>query len=357
MVLALPALLLVGRIGLADRPHAVILGPAADHLAVVRMRGELAMLGIDVDVVVRARDEDNLPAVARRMGATAVLRVETSPPAIVLWVDPAISAAPPSAAEVRVGGPAEERDPGLLALRAVEVLRARLLRVALPPGPEGGASSEPAPPIADAAPADGPTENVAPAGPTVETPTSPQPARDAPTLVKATRPVGIEVAPAVLLSPGGVPPAFQVRLGVEWDPLPRLGLEALAFLPVTAGTVSAAEGSIDLRVLDLGGDLRVVLTDPAADLSVALGVGVSAVMLAYTGNADGLWAGHTGARWGVAPFAAATLAYRVHPRLSIRMDALVALVRPEPVLRIADRDAALFGQPAVIPSLGLEVRP
>src|SRR5262249_45559304 len=56
LLLALPAVLLAGRLGLADRPHVIILGPSSDHLAVVRMRGELAMLGIDVDVVIRAQD-------------------------------------------------------------------------------------------------------------------------------------------------------------------------------------------------------------------------------------------------------------------------------------------------------------
>jgi hypothetical protein len=363
MVVALPAVLLAGRIGLADRPHVVILGPALDHLAVVRMRGELAMLGIDVDVVVRARDEDNLPAVARRMGATAVLRVETSPPAIVLWVDPTLATVPsPSAAEVRVTGPAEERDPGLLALRAVEVLRARLLKVPLPPAPEAGAAAEPAPPIADAGFTGALGEGVVPPAPPATAVTEPRasnpprPGGDAvPT--RATRPVGLEVAPAMLVSPGGVPPAFQVRLGAEWDPIPRLGLEVLAFLPVTAGTVSAPEGSIDLRVMNLGGDLRVVLTDPAAEFSIALGAGASAVMLAMTGKAGDPWAGQTGTRWGVAPFAAATLGYRVHPRFAIRLDALAALVRPEQGLRIAGRSVAMFGEPAVIPSLGVEVRP
>src|SRR6185369_132273 len=98
LLLAALPVLLAGRLVLADRPHVVILGPAADHLVVVRMRGELAMLGLDVDVVVRARDAGNLEAVARRTGAAAVLRVEASPPAVVLWVDPALTPALPPAA-------------------------------------------------------------------------------------------------------------------------------------------------------------------------------------------------------------------------------------------------------------------
>jgi hypothetical protein len=357
VVLALPAVLLVGRVGLADRPHVVILGPALDHLAVVRMRGELTMLGIEVDVVVHARDEDNLPAVARRTGATAVLRVETSPPAIVLWVDPAITPVP---GEVRVSGSAEERDPGLLALRAVEVLRARLLKVPLPPAPEGGALAELAPPSADGGATDAAAAGAAPAAPSSSAPAEtgpPRSAGDGTGSLRAARPVGIELAPGVILSPGGVPPAFQVRLGAEWDPVPRLGLEALAFLPVTAGTVSVPAGSVDLRVMNLGGDLRLVLTDPAAEFSVALGLGASAVMLAMMGKADVPGTGQSGTRWGVAPFATATLAYRVHPRVSIRLDGLVELVRPELGLRIGGQSAAMFGEPAAIPSLGVEVRP
>src|SRR5262245_20620134 len=78
MAAVVPAVPLAGTLVLADRLHVVILGPAPDHEAVTRMRGELSMLGVDVDVVVQAKDATNLEAVARRLGAAAALRVESS---------------------------------------------------------------------------------------------------------------------------------------------------------------------------------------------------------------------------------------------------------------------------------------
>jgi hypothetical protein len=371
--MTIPALLLAGSLALAERPHVVILGPAADHEAVVRMRGELAMLGIDVDVLVQARDGASLEAVARRMGAAAALRIEVSPPAIVLWVDPAVS--PVSPAEVRVGGAAEERDPALLALRAVEVLRARLLKVPPGAGADGGgdggdagdggdggleASLDDGPaadveqPPADAG-GDGEVPATVIAAPSATAETGRPPVH---TERPAPRPIGFSAGPAVLLSPGGVPAAFQVRAGAEWNPIPRLGVEVLAYFPVTAGTVNSDEGSIDLRALAVGGGLRVVLTDPGADLSAAAGLGAAAMMLSFSGKAEGPYMGESGTRWATAPYASVSAGYRLHPRVSLRLDLLAALVRPEPVLRIAGQEVATFAQPLlVIPSLGVEVRP
>jgi hypothetical protein len=346
--------LLAGSLVRAERPHVVILGPASDHAAVVRMRGELSMLGIDVDVLVQARDSGSLEAIARRLGASAVLRVELSPPAIVLWVDPAVSPIPP--AEIRVGGAQEERDPALLALRAVEILRARLIEVPRSLGADAGdASPDGSPP--DAATGPDASDAGAPAAlpETVMLVLPERPREDRP--VAGPAPVALSAAPGVLLSPGGVPAAFHVRVGAEWDPMPSLGVEAMAFLPATAGTVNAEEGSVNLRVFGLGGGLRGLVTDPAARFSVALGLGAAALLLTFSGKAAPPWMGDTGSRWAVAPYASITTGYRLHSRVSIRLDIVAALVRPEPVVRVAGQDAASFGQPAVIPSLGLEVRP
>ncbi len=80
-------------------------------------------------------------------------------------------------------------------------------------------------------------------------------------------------------------------------------------------------------------------------------------MLSFSGRAMAPWAGASGSRWAAAPYASVTAAYRLHPKVSLRLDVLTALVRPEPVLSFADRDSVSFGQPAVLPSLGVEVRP
>jgi hypothetical protein len=340
------------------------------------------MLGIDVDVLVHAKATADLEAVARRLGAIAALRVEVSPPAILLWVDPAVM--PPGvSAETRVADPALDRDPALLALRAVEVLRARLVKVPLatlaaPPLPSPDASanddaSDAAEPAdastsddaaldasAATAPPEPPATSSLEAGvPALALPTR-SPADDAaPPVVRAERvhSIGLSMAPAALLSPGGVPPALEIRLGGEWDPIPRIGIEALAFIPATAGTASAPDGSVDLRMLAFGGGVRGLITDPGSPFVLTLDGGASAVLLSFAGKASPPLRGAPGPRGPGAPPPPPTAAYRVHQVLSLRVDLLAAVVLPEPALRVDGKMIASFGLPAVLPSLGIEVRP
>jgi hypothetical protein len=82
------------------------------------------------------------------------------------------------------------------------------------------------------------------------------------------------------------------------------------------------------------------------------------MMLSFSGNAEAPYTGDSGTRWAVAPYASVSASYRLHPRVSLRLDLYAALVRPEPVLRIAGQEVASFAQPLlVMPSLGVEVRP
>jgi hypothetical protein len=171
------------------------------------------------------------------------------------------------------------------------------------------------------------------------------------------RSFALAVAPGALLSPGGVPPALTIRLGGEWDPIPEIGVEALALIPVTAGTASAPDGSVDLRMLAFGGGARGLVTDPASRFGLSFDAGATALFLSFAGKAAPPQMAETGARWAVAPYLGAALAYRVHPALALRVDVLAAVVLPEPALRVDGKTIATFGLPAVLPSFGIEVRP
>lgn len=355
VALIVPALLLVASVVLAAGPRVVILGPAPEHPVVARARDELSILGFDVRVEV-AQGAADLPAVAHRLGASAVARV--TPASIELWVDPAAAAGAPPVETLRGGG-----DPAVLALRAVELIRARLLPVpvieSIDPAPPAKTSA-PAPSVSSQATAPAASaQQPAEAAPPPAAPSAP-PAPPADRAAASVAPRGrfaIHAAPAFLLSPGGVPAAFHVRAGAEWALLPRLGLEAIGYLPVTAGAAAAGEGSVDVRAFDLGAGLRGLVTAPASDLGVAFGLGLSAMILIFRGHGTAGWMSQSGTRAAFAPYAGATFAYRFHPRLSLRLDVVAAVVRPEPVVRVVGREIASFGQPAVFPSLGLEVRP
>jgi len=337
VALLVPAILLLGSLVLADRPRVVILGPSLSNPIVIRVRDELAVLGFDVRVEIADDGAGDLSVAARRSGASAAARVRPAPHAIELWVDPGTAGGPPSAETL-----SEPADPALLALRAVELLRARLLPVPQIEQPPAADAAPPATPTASA----GAIVTSPPVGP--ERPAAP---------AKRVGAFAFLAGPAMLLSPGGVPAALHVRLGAGWDPLPRVGVEAMAFVPITTSVASETEGSVELRVVDVGGGIRGTLTDPLADLSVALGLGLSAMLLVFEGQGAAPFVGQSGSHWAVSPYVSASTAYRFHSRLAVRLDLVGSLVRPEPVLRVAGREVASFGQPAVFSSLALEVRP
>jgi hypothetical protein len=345
-LLALPMILLVGSLVLAAGPRVILVGDAWSDPIVTRLRDELGVLGFEVEIVLGGATSGDLAALARSHGAAAAARVDAAASAIDLWVDP--TSQPGTIADLRIDGPGE---PALLALRAVEVLRGRLLHADL------------APPRAAALAADGgdagdagalPAAPPPPAAPPLVAPQSSSPV--APSR-RATGPIALFLAPAALLSPGGLPTTPHVRLGAEWFPADRVGVELVTFLPTVPATVSAAQGSVALRILELGGGLRGLLTDPTADLSFGVGLGLNAMLLMFDGQAAPPFAAARGSRWIASPYASIGAAYRVYPRLALRAEILTTIARPEPVIRIAGREVAVFGQPAVFLSLGLEVRP
>ena len=334
----LAMILLVSSLVLAEGPRVILVGASWSDPLVARLRDELGVLGLDVEIVAGSAATTDLAALARSHGATAAARV-ASPSAIDLWVDPALE--PGASAEVRIEGPG---DPALLALRAVEVLRGRLI-------PPGAASTPDAATSADAEAPRAISPPVTTARPAASA--APEVASSA----HAAGPFALFLAPAVLLSPGGLPPMAHVRLGAEWSPVDRVGVELVTFVPLVPATISAAEGSVALRVLELGGGLHGTLTDPAAAFSLRVGLGLSALLLTFDGEAAPPFVADRGSRWIASPYASIGAAYRAYPRLALRTEMLVTVARPEPVLRIAGHEVASFGEPAVFFSLGIEVRP
>jgi hypothetical protein len=363
--------IVAGSLGLADTPRVILIGPSPRHPTVVRVRDELQVLGLEVEVVAPGTGASDLAAIARERGAAAVARVEDWPPEILLWVDPARQPGDPAkSAEIRVSeslsGPVE---PGLLALRAIELLRGKLIPVPPSPSIEGadaGGDAE-GPMNADASTEDGAPGAPPDAGADAALDASISPAPTAPP-ISPPRPPSTSPAPtesefsgflagAALLSPGGVPVAPQIRIGAGWSPHPRLGVEGLVFFPTAPATLSMPEGTIELRALGFGVGPIARLTDPAANLSATATVGLGAMLLLFEGSAPPPFLSMEGSRWMAIPYAGAGLSYRLNPLFALRADAIAALALPEPVVRAAMREVASMGRPALLFSLGIEVRP
>ena len=339
----------------AGGPRVVLLGPSAEHPTVVRMRDELRLLGLEIEVVAPAPADADLGAVARGRTASAVARVQDQPPEILLWVALA-SQGDAGTTELRVSdsldGPVE---PALRALWAIELPRGTPTPAPRGGGGGGGAGGGARASTGDAAAARPPPPLPPPAAP--RSGSRPRPAVAERAAPVEPRPWALIVGPAVALSPGGVPAAPEVRIGAEWSPLARVALTALASIPTTAADVGAPEGTVHVRALTLGGGAEVALDDPRSTIVLAAGAGMGAMLLDYSADAVAPWVAASGGAWVASPYLTAAATYRLHPAFGLRLEALGALALAEPVVRVAGREVAAFGRPAVIVSLGAEVRP
>lgn len=333
---------LVVSVVLAGDRHVLVIGPSVTHPTVVRVRQELALLGLDVEVATPPPGAD-LATLAREHGAAAVARVEDAPAEIVVWVDASHSAG--ASQETRVSQSLSgSTEPGLLALRAVELLRGRLLPV---PVSSSATAPSAAPSVSSSAPGAG-TAAVSTAAPTAER--VPLPPLHPPR-------VTLHLGPALVLSPGGVPAAPALRAGGAFRIAGPVELAGLVMIPLAPATVTASEGEIDLRTVAFGAGANVFFTRPASALAVHAGAGLGAAAFFFDGRAVAPWASASGTRWSALPFLEAGAAYTFTPALALRADLLAALALPGPVLVIAGREVASFGSPTVFASLALEVHP
>lgn len=355
-IAAIVSAMLAARSGAAGDLHVLLIGPSATHPTVVRVRQELTLLGLDVEVMTGGAKLD-LATAAREHDASAAARVEDTPPEIVLWVDAAHSAG--TAQESRVSESLAGRaEPGLLALRAVELLRGRLLPVAATPAITGTATVSPDPaPAPTSAPTSASAAATAAPAPS-GTGTAPPEGSGAPhaALPRASR-GSLHIGPAVAVSPGGAPALPALRLGGAWRFLARLELDALALIPLAAATVTAPEGQIDLRVLAAGTGVNVHFTRPESALALHAGGGIGIATFFFEGRATAPWISASGTHAAAMPFIEAGAGYRFTPVIGLRADVLAALARPEPVLVIAGREVASFGSPLVLASIALEIHP
>ncbi|MEZ4301664.1 MAG: hypothetical protein R3B70_42410 [Polyangiaceae bacterium] len=352
LVLACAALLAGGQLR-ADGLRVLLIGPSASDPTVTRVRQELSLLGLEVDVIAPA-PPDSLADLAHAHGAAAVARVDTSPPEILLWVDEAHSAGTPQGSRVSesMSGAA---DPALLALRAVELLRGRLLPVPDgPPLPTSTADNPSLPPTATSTLPSPPPTATATLAPTATATLAPTSTAALPT---SPRRFHVHAGPALAASPGGVPPMAAVRLGASFTIGGPVEVGALLMLPLSAGTVAAPEGEMDLRVFSIAATAAARFSPPVPHLSLLAGAGLGAAGFLFEGHALAPYEGTSADRWTALPFVEVGAAYRFTPLLALRADLLAAFAAPRPVLVIANREVADYGLPALLFSISLEVSP
>jgi hypothetical protein len=268
----------------------------------------------------------SLENAARSAGAIAAIRAVPSERGVEVWIADRVTGK--TVLRELASDGRQDRDASL-ALRVVELLRASLLEITLPKPPPG---EVPAPPEVRE------TLALAPA------PIAPPPA---PTL-------RFSIAPAALLSPGGVGAGGSLDLGLAWMPSEHVGLSAFAAIPFSDAHVAPPGGSVDLKVVLAGGGVRFLFTTRASRWAPTADVGLMGVSIHSDGATTSGTRARTDAKAAAAPFARLGLAFAVTPNFRVRADALTGVIAQGVSIHFAGTEVATWGRPFFLLGAGAD---
>lgn len=312
----------------AERPCILALVSPTHAGALARLRAELAVVGFDLRVVDSPPwppSRDQMDVLARRESAVAALALipEENRAATEIWVVDRVT----GKTVVRVfepPAPAHGDEIELLAVAAVETLRATLVEITLPQPVHGDLAAPPA-------------------------------AREL--VVAGGDRFSARVAAAAGVSPGGLGPSWQLAIGVTRSLAPRLRIGFEGLLSITSASISGPEGRADVRLWFAGPLIELSLTRPStarADARVA--AGVWGVLMQMSGVASAPYAGATETVDTVAPHLDVTLGWRFTRRLTVGARLSGAAATPAVTVRFPGRDAATWGRPLGLGALFVDVR-
>jgi hypothetical protein len=273
-----------------------------------------------------------LSEVAAQQGATAVVRLAKNRREIELWV-----LGPSGPSEELISTPGEAASDAVLALRATEALRARGLDFTRLDRSESNVAPSPKP-----AP-------IAPPRAEIARPAPPRPLRAA---ERTPRSLWVELGGGAALSPGGVGTLYMLGPAARADLSRTVGLSAGAWLPLSAPRVRGGEGSASFETLLVGGALEFTFArlDPFA-FRVATGAFISTTRM--TGTADSGFLGRTESVVSTVPFVRGVVHAAVGERFGVFGGACAGYSLPEVRMSFGDREAARFGRPVLLASVGI----
>ena len=308
---------------------AIVHGNEAIPLA-RRVQAELMALGIEVvdlptptDALI---DDLELETAARLAGATAAIRIAA--PSASVWI--ARSDGKQYVIRVVPTDHAASSSPdAVLVLRAVELVRVALL--------------DPPPAPVTTPPAAAPRNALAAA--TIAAPRSIEavPSRFA-----------IELAPAIAVSPGGVPASATLLVGARWM-RGSLGPSAFVTIPIFASRVDGVQGVADVRSAMLGAGLRFAPREREAIVSPSVEAGFSGAWLLIHGTGASGYSGRSDNLLVAAPYARAGLSLRISAQVALQADLLGSFALSRTSITFAGRPAASWGWPALLGSSGVEL--
>ena len=288
-----------------------------------RVRAELQTLGFDVEVI-RAEAEptrDALETAARTAGAVAALRVRTSQKGVEVWVMDRVTGKT-VLREVVTGRP---DDDAVVALGAVELLRASLLEIEQP-------TFKP---------------REIPPTPAVQklVPPPPPPPEGAFSLV---------LAPAVALSPGDLGAVPQIDLWGRLRAASRFVIAARLTLPTLPVVVEGRAGraTVTLATASIVGD---VLFVGESRWRGHAGVGFGAAWAHMEGTAAQAFIGRGDDVFVALTYVHGGASYGLSRTVRLFADLTCGMATPRPVVVFGDTTVASWGQPVFTTALGLEM--
>jgi hypothetical protein len=361
-----------------DQGFILLVRSAGDEGVVARVRAELIASGFRI---VELRRDDRLERLslsdlARKQGATAAVRINAHDPQIELWV---ARADVDAGVSERIVADSKNTNDAVLALRTTEALRAHGLRIEpIAPSeadnsqknPNSGRKSDSRPSLVPATRERKPAaaKPASAAGSTAQKPDDNSDATNSPedsgsvdvsdvsagTASFGSRKLSFELAPAIISSPGGLEPAFDVWTSGRFALYPRWTLGVVALVPTLPQTVRGTEGSANVWTFLLGVSSDVHLVQ-AARWEFSLGAGVASAMTLMRGKASGSeYVSTLDIEFATAPFAQTALHFTLSERFRVFARGMAGATIPEVSVHFGEREVAHWGQPFAVVSLGVE---
>ncbi|WP_437491437.1 hypothetical protein WME75_15615 [Sorangium sp. So ce1014] len=303
--------------------------------ALIRIRGELVADGFDVvllDAQSASAPRPTMDDAGQQAGSAALIGLFLAPDgqAAELWVvDPRTNETLVRRIDTR--GEAREHIVEVLAVRAVELLRASLLELLM-------SSRRSAAPAAASPPSEVSREVSRRAERSLDPPRRSM--------------WGAELGGGLLASPGGIGPALLLIARLRVAPLGpiegRLSLAGLGTAPRVAGPQGSATVQQRFGLVELA-----ALPWPELRLRPRFSVGLGALHVAVDGEASWPYRGVHRAQWAFAADAGAGVEFGIVRRIDVVVEAHALVAHPYPVVRFVETEAARGARPALLGSLSL----
>lgn len=325
IVFAIASFVPVRTAGAETAPSVLLVRVPGDKKISARLRAELLALGYQLTEMHDELVPHPLAALAERRGVTAALRATPSRTGVQIW----IAATPQSAAsEELVGSNVGGRDE-LLAIRAVEALRARLIELGVRETP---------PPDDDA-----PSPDLG--------------ARQEPGEARTSRraaPFALALGLGGTDSPGGIGGSVLAVAALGWQPLHSWAFQAFGTTQLTSTRIEDERGDADVHLWFSGLIVeRFLITGPAR---LALGAGLSVVVLKTVGQtAPAPLEARTESVATPAPMLRVSLRTALSQTVGLRADVNGAVATPGFAIRFAGEEVARWGRPFAWATLAVDV--